>query len=66
MDISEFVMPGITLNEEMIEEELHMSTEMEVLRMDNIDLGDRGKILWSSCARSIHEDVYDLSQNTER
>lgn len=43
LDISEFVMPGITLNEEMIEEELHMSTEMEVLRMDNIDLGDRGK-----------------------
>lgn len=43
LNISEFVMPGVTLGEEMIEEEIHMSTEMEVLRMDNIDLGDKGK-----------------------
>ncbi|MGL5258280.1 MAG: hypothetical protein ACRC76_14730 [Proteocatella sp.] len=43
LNISEFIIPGVTLDEKMIEEEIEMGTEMEVLRPDNIDLKDKGK-----------------------
>lgn len=43
LNISEFVMPGVVLDETIIDEELGLATEMEVLRKDNIDLGEKGK-----------------------
>lgn len=42
LNISEFVMPGIILDESMIDEELGLTTELEVLRKDNLDLGEKG------------------------
>lgn len=43
LNISEFTIPGVTLDEKMIEEEIEMATEMEVLRPDTIDLKENGK-----------------------
>lgn len=43
LNISEFLMPGIVLDETMIDEELGLATEMEVLRKDEVDLGEKGK-----------------------
>ncbi|MGB5823057.1 MAG: hypothetical protein WBH44_03210 [Proteocatella sp.] len=43
LNISEFLMPGTVLDETMIDEEIGLSTEMEVLRKDNVDLGEKGK-----------------------
>lgn len=43
LNISEFIIPGVTLDEKMIEEEIGMATDMEVLRPDSIDLKENGK-----------------------
>jgi len=43
LNISEFLMPGIVLDEAMIDEEIGLATEMEILRKDNVDLGEKGK-----------------------
>lgn len=43
LNISEFIMPGVKLDDKMIEEEIEMATEMEVLKSDTIDLKENGK-----------------------